>query len=74
MPARKRAFEEVDSSMVSTTPAAPPNTLLHNIRNTWEFAALMQYIFFFGEAVRIDRDLDIDVCYHVPMTLLESLG
>jgi len=61
MPARKRAFDEVDSSVVVSTPGAPPNSLLHKIRNTWEFAALMQYIFFFGEAVRIDRELDIDV-------------
>lgn len=56
MPARKRTFEEVEQKVTPTEPS-----LLHRIRNTWEFASLMQYLFFFGEAVKIDKDLDIDV-------------
>jgi hypothetical protein len=58
MPARKRAFEEVESSVMSSAP--PDNSLLHKIRNCWQFASLMQYIFFFGAAVKIDQNLDID--------------
>jgi hypothetical protein len=27
----------------------------------WEFASLMQYIFLFGNAVKIDEDFDIEV-------------
>ena len=35
--------------------------MLDRLRNTWEFANLMQYIYLFGKAVKIDEDLDIDV-------------
>lgn len=37
-----------------------PSTL-QNLRNMWQFANLAQYISLFGEAVRIDKDLDIEV-------------
>lgn len=37
-------------------------SLTVRLRNCWEFANLMQYIHFFGRIVRIDEDLDIDVC------------
>ena len=36
-------------------------SMLQQIRNMWEFAAVMQYIFMFGKAVRIDEDFDIEV-------------
>jgi len=67
MPARKRGIDEVDSSVVA--PAPLDVSPRHKIRNCWQFAALMQYIFFFGQAVKIDQNLDIDVChhYHVPL-------
>jgi hypothetical protein len=29
----------------------------------WEFASVMQYIFMFGKAVKIDEDFDIEVRY-----------
>ncbi|KAL8907076.1 MAG: hypothetical protein Q9207_001617 [Kuettlingeria erythrocarpa] len=51
---RKRGRAEMESS----EPAAP--SLLQRIRNCWEFSNLMQFIFIFGKAVRIDEDLTID--------------
>lgn len=33
---------------------------LQRIRNMWEFASLMQYIFIFGKAVRIE-DIEVEV-------------
>ncbi len=39
----------------------PEMSLLQRIRNTWEFSNLMQYIFIFGKAVKIDEDFSIDV-------------
>lgn len=40
-----------------------PSTL-QKIRNMWEFASLMQYIFFFGKAVRIE-DIEVEVSFPV---------
>ena len=56
MASRKRGRGEMESS-------EPPEqmSVLDRIRNTWEFAALMQYIFIFGKAVKIDEDFDIEV-------------
>ncbi len=53
---RKRGRDEMESS-------DPPKetSLLDRIRNMWEFACVMQYIFTFGKAVRIDEDFDIEV-------------
>ncbi len=58
MVSRKRGREEMEAS--GPEPAQEP-TMLQKLRNTWEPANLMQYIFFFGKAVKIDEDLDIDV-------------
>jgi hypothetical protein len=59
---RKRSHAEVDA------PEPPqqqkePASLLQRIRNMWEFASVMQYIFMFGKAVKIDDDFDIEVCH-----------
>lgn len=35
--------------------------MLKKLRNTWEFSNLMQYIYIFGKAVKIDQDLDVEV-------------
>ena len=45
---------------------APPKelSLLERIRNMWEFSNLAQYIFFFGKAVKIDENLDVEVSLH----------
>ncbi|KAL9038689.1 MAG: hypothetical protein Q9180_002981 [Flavoplaca navasiana] len=55
MTSRKRSRAEMESS------ESPPElSLLQRIRNTWEFSNLMQYIFIFGKAVKIDEDFSID--------------
>ena len=56
MVSRKRNREEMEAEEKPKEPS-----LLEKIRNMWEFASLMQYIHFFGEAVKIDGNLDIDV-------------
>lgn len=45
--------------MEAEEPAKEPSTL-DKLRNMWEFASLMQYIFMFGKVVKIDEDLDIE--------------
>lgn len=56
MPSRKRARDEMDVD----EPAEEPSTL-HRLRNMWQFANLAQYLSLFGDAVKIDKDLDIEV-------------
>ncbi|KAL8950123.1 MAG: hypothetical protein Q9222_003823 [Ikaeria aurantiellina] len=55
MTSRKRGRAEMESSE-----PAPQLSLLQRIRNTWEFANLMQFIFIFGKAVKIDEDFTIE--------------
>lgn len=61
--------------MESSEPAPEP-TLLQRIRNTWEFSNLMQFIFIFGKAVKIDEDFSIEVGppnhVHRPIALCSS--
>ena len=45
---------------------APEPSMLHKIRNMWQFANLAQYIFLFGDAVKIDNELDIEVQHYAP--------
>lgn len=56
MGSRKRNRDEMESSE-----PAPELSLLDRLRNTWELANLMQYIYIFGKAVKIDEDLTIEV-------------
>ena len=56
MPARKRAAAEMEPE----EPVEEPSTL-QKLRNMWQFANLAQYITLFGEAVKIDKDFDIEV-------------
>lgn len=58
MPARKRNFEETLSEHVDPLPTG---SSLGRLRSMWQFASLMQYIYFFGEVTKIDKDLDIEV-------------
>jgi hypothetical protein len=56
MPSRKRAADEM----------APEENVegastLQKLRNMWQFANLAQYISLFGDAVKIDKDFDIEV-------------
>ncbi|KAI9722781.1 MAG: hypothetical protein M1828_004477 [Chrysothrix sp. TS-e1954] len=56
---RKRAIvevEEQDNSQISNN-----DDLLRRIRNTWQFANLMQYIQIFGSALKIDNELDVEM-------------
>ncbi|EHK98654.1 hypothetical protein M7I_5539 [Glarea lozoyensis 74030] len=56
---RKRGRQEMEA--VEPTPEPPKEiTMLDRIRNMWEFAALTQYIFTFGRAVKIDENLDTE--------------
>ena len=58
MGSRKRTRDEMESS----EPAVEPS-MLDKLRNTWELANLMQYIYIFGKAVKIDEDLTIEVSF-----------
>lgn len=56
MPSRKRPLEDVD-----TEESTSLTDMLSRIRNTWQFANLMQYIYLFGNALKIDNELDVEV-------------
>lgn len=56
MPARKRARDEMDVEEVPEQPGT-----LQRLRNMWQFANLAQYISLFGDAVKIEKDFDIEV-------------
>ncbi|KAK4495556.1 hypothetical protein PRZ48_001221 [Zasmidium cellare] len=63
MPRYKRTRDEAEMDLdVAVEPAVPPEQqeTLTILRNMWEFASLMQYIFLFGQVVKIDDDLDIE--------------
>ncbi|KAB2576098.1 Reticulocyte-binding protein 2-like protein a [Lasiodiplodia theobromae] len=57
MPARKRGRQEVEQE---EQPRKQEPTKLEKLRNTWEFASLVQYIYIFGSVVKIDEDIDVD--------------
>lgn len=62
MPRYKRSAEEAQLDVPTEPDMAPENAqTLKDLRNMWEFASLMQYIFLFGNAVKIDEDFDIEV-------------
>lgn len=64
MPRYKRdaTAAELDAP-ASTEPHRAPEEVatLTQLRNMWQFSSLMQYIFLFGHAVKIDDDFDIEV-------------
>lgn len=70
MPARKRARHEaeLDKPIAAAEKAKPHNETLVRLRNMWQFAALMQYMYIFGKPVKIDPDFDMEVCAHPPTT------
>lgn len=55
MVSRKRGRAEMES------PEPRDMSLLDRLRNMWQFSNLMQYIFIFGKAVKIDEDFTIEV-------------
>ncbi|KAI1476148.1 hypothetical protein F4774DRAFT_259325 [Daldinia eschscholtzii] len=56
---RKRALRDAEPE---TNTQEPPQeqSLLHRIRNTWQFANLFQWIYLFGKVVKIDDNLEIE--------------
>ncbi|KAK5053979.1 hypothetical protein LTR84_001941 [Exophiala bonariae] len=55
---RKRTRDEMEAS--EPQEKKQDSSLLHKIRNMWEFASVMQFIFMFGKAIKIDEDFDIE--------------
>lgn len=53
---RKRDRAEMESSELTAEPS-----MLTRLRDMWEFSNLMQYIFIFGKAVKIDEEFTIEV-------------
>jgi len=68
MVSRKRAREEMEE----TTDVLHEPSLLDKLRNMWEFSCLMQYIFIFGKAVKIEEDFDIEVLHSSSSHLLST--
>lgn len=50
-----------DRQAMEATEPSKESSLLQSIRNMWEFANLVQWIFIFGRVVKIDENLDIEV-------------
>jgi hypothetical protein len=69
MAPRKRGRDEMESS-------EPPKetSLLDRVRNMWEFACVMQFIFTFGKVVKIDDDFDIEVLLPLSLSLRPTLA
>jgi hypothetical protein len=65
MPRYKRTRDEAELD-IPVEPTIPPQDreTLTKLRNTWEFASFMQYVFLFGHVVKIDDDFDIEVRRH----------
>lgn len=63
MPSRKRVAIPADDES-----GDEPPSLLHRIRNMWQFANLCQWIYTFGKAAKIDDSIDIEVCAHGRVT------
>lgn len=62
MPRYKRTAEMAELDLPATPEVAPEQAAtLHRLRNMWEFASFMQYVFLFGHIVKIDDDFDIEV-------------
>ncbi|KAJ9606853.1 hypothetical protein H2200_008863 [Cladophialophora chaetospira] len=56
---RKRTRDEMEARSEPEEKKQEPS-LLQRTRNMWEFASVMQFIFTFGKAVKIDEDFDIE--------------
>ncbi|KAL2168471.1 hypothetical protein VTG60DRAFT_7273 [Thermothelomyces hinnuleus] len=54
---RKRSSQEL-STDDAQDPAQP--SMLHRLRNMWQFANLYQFIVLFGQALKLDDNLDIE--------------
>lgn len=59
MVSRKRTRQETEGH--GAAEPTQEHGLLHQLRNMWEFANLMQYIYSFGKMMKIDDSFDIEV-------------
>lgn len=54
------------------------SSLLHRIRNSWQFANLFQWVYLFGKVVKVDDNIDIDdlenECLKPTSTVLRDIG
>ncbi|KAF9869813.1 PHD-finger domain-containing protein [Colletotrichum karsti] len=68
---RKRTIQETDDHLEEPT-------LLHRIRNQWQFANLCQWIYLFGKVVKIDDSLDTEdietECLKPNAPVLQDIG
>ncbi|KAI9674543.1 MAG: hypothetical protein M1817_001881 [Caeruleum heppii] len=74
MGARKRGRHEMEANESDAGLST-----IDRLRNMWEFANLMQYLYIFGRAVKIEEDLDIEMfeteCLHEePSEKLTQVG
>lgn len=76
---RKRARDET-AAAATGAPAGDPtdasrsaielehdddnSTKLQKLRNTWEFACLVQFLFLFGKTLKL-QNVDLDVCFAI---------
>ncbi|KAI1980875.1 hypothetical protein LOZ53_006127 [Ophidiomyces ophidiicola] len=63
MVSRKRTRQETENRSASVADSSVQEEhggLLHRLRNSWEFANLVQYIYMFGKAMKINDDFDIE--------------
>lgn len=62
MPRYKRTADEAQLDIPLEPEVAPDSVETRDrLRNMWEFAALMQFIQTFGDALKIDKEVDIEV-------------
>ncbi|KAJ4421699.1 hypothetical protein N0V85_000084 [Neurospora sp. IMI 360204] len=73
---RKRALQEADTSNNAQPPKEP--SVLHRIRNMWQFANLFQFVLLFGKALKLDDSLDIEdleaECLKPGSMVLQDIG
>lgn len=73
---RKRALPEAETSSNAQPPKEP--SVLHRIRNMWQFANLFQFILLFGKALKLDDSLDIEdletECLKPGSMVLQDIG
>lgn len=50
-------------------------SLLHRLRNMWQFANLFQFIVLFNKALKLDENMDIEVCIsdYTPDSLFDAI-
>lgn len=66
---RKRSLREADIDTPPETQQPKENSLIHQLRNSFYFANLYQWICIFGKVVKIDDNLDIQVRPCFPSTV-----